>query len=164
MLTTRPPKPLCIWRNTEGSSKSVQHLPVILCNLAKCINVSQELAAIFLSTWRWMQQVPPKHCPSICHEDTNKNGGIAPPILNLGSRWRWVACSTWIWDWVGPKASLHAFEKKEMLFSCISAVERLLHGECQFQLTHLIWGFLAGNMKHIKTQVSQFMCKLKLKC
>jgi len=140
---------------------------VILCNLVKCNDVSWgHGVSMFWSTWRWMQQVPPKHCPSVCLEDIKGNGGIAPPILNLGSRWRWMACSTWIWDWAGSKASLDALQKTEMLFSYIAAVERLWHGKCHFQIfcNSLNMGFLSRQYEHIKTQISQFMCNLKLKC
>jgi hypothetical protein len=55
------------------------------------------------------------------------NGGIAPRILNLGTRWKWVVSFMprphyprrkspvihWIGGWVGPRAGLGAVAKRE---------------------------------------------------
>jgi len=57
-----------------------------------------------------------------------ESGGIAPRILNLGTRWRWSDSFTlrslyprrknlsphthWIWGWVDPRASLDAVAKR----------------------------------------------------
>jgi hypothetical protein len=56
------------------------------------------------------------------------SGGIAPRILNLGTRWRWVVSFTprplyprerapgtdWIGGWVGPRAVLDAVVKRKI--------------------------------------------------
>jgi hypothetical protein len=58
------------------------------------------------------------------------SGGVAPPILNLGTRWRWVVNSTprplclrertpgthWLGYWVGPGAGLGVFEKRKISY------------------------------------------------
>jgi hypothetical protein len=56
------------------------------------------------------------------------SGGIAPRILDLGNRWRWVVSFTprplylqgkspgtrWLGDWVGPRAVLDAVVKRKI--------------------------------------------------
>jgi hypothetical protein len=63
---------------------------------------------------------------SLCHEDVLGSGDIARRILNLGTRWRWLASFTpqalypgerapgthWIGGWVGPRAGLNAVAKR----------------------------------------------------
>jgi hypothetical protein len=58
-----------------------------------------------------------------------RSGGIAPRILDLGSRWRWVVSFTpgrftprerapgthWIGAWVGPRTVLDAVVKRKIL-------------------------------------------------
>jgi hypothetical protein len=54
-----------------------------------------------------------------------QSGGIAPRILNLGTAWRWMLSfmprqeeeppgTHWIWDWVGPRASLESVAKRKI--------------------------------------------------
>jgi hypothetical protein len=69
-----------------------------------------------------------------CHESVWGSGGIAPCILYLGTRWRWVAdftswpdrftprerapCTHWIGGWEGPRAGLDAVVKREIPSPC----------------------------------------------
>jgi hypothetical protein len=66
------------------------------------------------------------------HGDVWGSGGIAPHILNLGARWRWVVSFThqplyslwktpgihWRGGWVVPKASLETVVKRKILNPC----------------------------------------------
>jgi hypothetical protein len=66
------------------------------------------------------------------HEGVLGNGGIAPRILDLGTRWRWVVSFTplppypwerapgtlWIGGWVGPRAGMDAVVKRKIPSHC----------------------------------------------
>jgi hypothetical protein len=67
------------------------------------------------------------HILSYC-ENTSRNGGIDPCILNLGTRWRSKPQSVyfqgknpntcWKGDWVKPTVSLQTFEKRKISCPC----------------------------------------------
>jgi hypothetical protein len=64
------------------------------------------------------------------HEDLLGSGGVAPRILNFGTRWRWVVSFTyrplysrlkspgihWVEGWVGPRPGLDAVAKTRSPF------------------------------------------------
>jgi hypothetical protein len=66
------------------------------------------------------------------------SGGIAPCILDLGTRWRWVIsftfgplyprerypCTHWIGDWVGPRAGLDEVMKRTIPSPCRDSYPR----------------------------------------
>jgi hypothetical protein len=66
------------------------------------------------------------------HEGILGSGGIAPCILDLGTRWRWVVSfmprllspqgrapgTYWIGDWVGPRVVLDMMVKREITSPC----------------------------------------------
>ena len=69
-------------------------------------------------------------CPYANHEGTWRSGGIAPLILNTGTRWgEWSASrlgsftleercrgTHWTWGWVGPRAGPEHLPSVELLF------------------------------------------------
>jgi hypothetical protein len=74
------------------------------------------------------QKVVPVLNQASRHEDVLGSGGIAPRILDIGTRWRWVVSfrprplyprerapgTHWIGGWVGPKAVLDTVMKRKI--------------------------------------------------
>ena len=70
------------------------------------------------------QLVIKKSCPFACHEGIRGSGGIAPYILNLGTKWEWFSLQSqplchyrkllsthWIEGWESSRAGLDDLEK-----------------------------------------------------
>jgi hypothetical protein len=132
--------PICIYRVqgfisvNKGKSKSV---PVL--NWAHTILGFHKRRGIsWLAEWLLASEILCSHgvgwlvgwlvSQPVSHEDVWESGGIAPPILNIGSRE--VSCqlhttvtlprerspvSHWIGSWVDPRANLDAVAKRKFL-------------------------------------------------
>ena len=66
--------------------------------------------------------------------------GVAPHILNLGIRWRWVVKITplplctqeitsthWIRCWLGPRSGLDDLEEREITYGCWNFKTQIVH-------------------------------------
>jgi hypothetical protein len=83
-----------------------------------------------------------------CHEGILRGGDIAPRILDLSTRWRWVVSfmpqllyprertpgTNWIGGWVGPKAGLDMVVKRKI--PSLTGTHTLNHPACSPALYH----------------------------